>query len=91
MARLPQIDREEMNPDLRGRYTLTDLESGRRMEVNLFPGILDRYRQRFSSFCRDLERMAREREVSYVRICADDPLENRVLQIVRSGGVLELR
>ena len=85
------ISREEISPDLEGRYTLTDLESGKRLDADLVSGLLEKYRTRFSSFCRDLERMAREQEVSYVRVSMDDSLEERVLQIVRSGGVLERR
>jgi hypothetical protein len=35
--------------------------------------------------------MAREREVSYVRVRSDEPIEKRILDIVRSGGILEHR
>jgi uncharacterized protein (DUF58 family) len=85
------VSREEMSPTLRGRYSLADLETGRRLEATLLPSVLERYRRRFSAFCRDLERTAREREVSHARVCVDDSLEDRVLEIVRSGGVLERR
>jgi uncharacterized protein (DUF58 family) len=81
---------EELEPPERGRFRLVDLESGREKEVTLRPATVDAYRRRFEAHCRELERMAREREISYVRVRTDEPIERRVFDIVRAG-ILEAR
>jgi len=83
--------REEMEPTVRGRVLLVDLENGREKDVALRPEILERYRRRFEAHCAEIGRIAREREIAYVRVRSDEPLERRVLEIVRAGGILESR
>ncbi len=85
------LAREEIDPRVRGRVLLIDLETGREKEVTLLPHTVEMYRRRFEAHGRDLERMAREREVSYVRVRSDEPIEKRILDIVRAGGILEHR
>lgn len=85
------VAREEVEPRARGRYRLVDLESGRQKDVMLMPDTVERYRRRFDAYCHELERTAREREVAYVRVRSDEPIEKRVVDIVRAGGILERR
>lgn len=85
------LSRDEIEPRARGRYRLVDLESGRELDVTLLPATVEKYRLRFEAHCRDLERVAREREVAYVRVRSDEPLEKRILDVVRAGGILERR
>ena len=85
------VAREELEPPERGRFFLVDLESDRRRDVTLAPGTLERYRARFRQYCADLERFATEHELYYARVRSDEPLEKRIRDILRTGGILETR
>ncbi len=85
------VAREEVEPPERGRYHLVDLETGRERAVPLTPAVVERYRGRFRAFCDELERYARERELYYSRIRSDEPLEKRIRDLLRRGGILESR
>lgn len=82
---------EEQEPTLRGRQALVDLESGDRRDIVITGNLLDRYRRRFARYCAELEHFCAGNEMRYVRIRSDAPLEERVMEILRKGGILELR
>ncbi len=85
------VAREELEPGERGRYFLVDLETGRQREVSLTPETLERYRRRLRDWCSELEKFARDHEVWYARVRSDEPLEKRIREILRAGGILETR
>lgn len=85
------VAQEELAPAPRGRFLLTDLETGKERDVVLAPRLLEAYRRRFAAFCGEVEEFARSRELAYVRVLAGDPLDRRVLEIVRARGILEPR
>lgn len=85
------VSQEELSPDVRGRVNLLDLETGRLKDVTLLPRTVEAYRRRFGQFCTELEEFGRSHELAYTRVLADDPLDRRVIDVLRSGGVLEHR
>jgi hypothetical protein len=85
------VAREEMTPQARGRFSLLDLETGRTKDVTLLPRTVEAYSRRFRQFCTEVEEFGRAHELAYARILADDPLERRVIEILRAGGILEHR
>lgn len=85
------VAREEAEPPERGRFHLVDLETGRRRHVSLTAEALAQYRERFREFCAEIERFATEHELYYARVRSDDPLERRVRDLLRRGGILESR
>lgn len=85
------VAREELEPPERGRYFLIDLETQRQREVTLAPETLERYRRRLLRYCEEIERFAKEHEIYYARVRSDEPLEKRVRDILRAGGILETR
>jgi len=85
------VTQEEIAPLSRGRFLLTDLETGREREVVLSPRLVEEYRRRFSAFCAEVREFARARELPYALVLAGDPLDRRVLEIVRARGILEPR
>ena len=85
------VAREELDPPERGHFKLVDLESGARRQVAISPAAVERYRERFRGYCDDLERFATEHEVYYARVRSDEPLERRVRDILRRGGILEAK
>ena len=85
------ISREESSPDLRGRVSLLDLETGRARDVALAPETLQAYKRRFQRFLGEVEEFCRAHELASARVVAEDPLERRVLDVLRAGGILEHR
>lgn len=85
------VSREEIDPPEEGRVRLVDLESGRERDVVVGPRTLAAYRRRFVDWCSELEAFALRHELFYARVRADDPLEKRVRDLLRRGGILEHR
>ncbi|HVE42607.1 MAG TPA: DUF58 domain-containing protein [Planctomycetota bacterium] len=85
------VAREEMTPQARGRFSLLDLETGRTKDATLLPRTVEAYSRRFRQFCSEVEEFGRAHELAYARILADEPLERRVIEILRAGGILEHR
>jgi uncharacterized protein (DUF58 family) len=85
------VTRQEIEPVERGRTLLVDLETGRERDLTLTPGVLDQYRRRLMAYCGEIEAFATRHETYYARIRADEPLEQRVRDLLRRGGILELR
>ena len=83
------VAKEELDPPERGLFHLVDLETGRRREVPLTAGTVERYRTKFRAFCDEVERFATEHELYYARVRSDEPLERRVRDILRRGGIIE--
>ena len=85
------ISREEIEPSGRGPLMLTELETGVRRKIRVTGSTVRRYRERFLAWCGEVERLCRAHELGYIRIRSDLPLEERVMEIFRKGGMLELR
>jgi len=85
------VSREEVTPKARGRFSLLDLETGKSKDATLLPRTLDAYIRRFRAFCAEVEDFGRNHELAYARVFSDDPLERRVVDILRAGGIVEHR
>jgi uncharacterized protein (DUF58 family) len=85
------VAREETEPPAGGRAELVDLETGRIREAALTPAAVAAYLDRFHRHADEVERFCASREIRYVRLRADLPLEKKVMEILRKGGVLEHR
>jgi len=83
------VAREELDPPDRGPFKLVDIETGARRPIALSPATVERYRVRFRAYCDELERFATEHELYYARVRSDEPLDRRVRDILRRGGILE--
>jgi uncharacterized protein (DUF58 family) len=83
------VAREELDPPDRGTFKLVDLETGERRQISLSDATVERYRARFRAWCDELERFSTEHELHYVRVRSDEPLDRRVREILRRGGILE--
>ena len=85
------VARDELAPAARGRFHLLDLETGRARDVTLLPKTVESYRRRFGEFCSGIEEFARSHELACARVLADEPLERRVIDVLRAGGILAHR
>ena len=73
---------DEIEPALRGDWTLEDLETGAVVEVTMDAEALAAYALRFAGLCEELRAWARKRSAAYVRVRTDDPLEEAVRRLV---------
>ena len=85
------VARDELSPSLRGRFHLLDLETGRARDVTLLPQTVESYRRRFGEFCSGIAEFARTHELACARVVAEEPLERRVIDVLRAGGILTHR
>jgi uncharacterized protein (DUF58 family) len=85
------VSKEERSPELRGRVSLLDLESGRVRELTVTERGAEAYRRRFDQFCAEIDEFARTHEIACARVAVEEPIERRVLEIFRGGGILEHR
>jgi uncharacterized protein (DUF58 family) len=85
------VAREETEPPAGGRTELVDLETGQVREAFLSPAAVRAYLDRFHRHADEVDRFCASREIHYVRLRADLPLEKKVMEILRKGGILEHR
>src|SRR5262245_35827567 len=83
------VAREELESPDRGHFKLVDIETGARRPIEISPATAERYRIRFRAWCDELERFATEHELYYARVRSDEPLDRRIRDILRRGGILE--
>jgi uncharacterized protein (DUF58 family) len=79
---------EEASPPLRGEITLVDAETGEERPVTVTPTVAEAYRERYQARLRGLARFCRERAIPCVQVSSDHPLEDLVLRVLRSSGIL---
>lgn len=79
---------EEMNPDLAGDLRLVDSETGETREVSVDGEVLRGYRERLHRFLERSEATCRAKEVGYLRVVTDMPVEALVLSHLRGRVVL---
>jgi uncharacterized protein (DUF58 family) len=80
---------DEAAPTLRGELTVIDAETGEERPVTVTPALAAAYRQRYETRLRALARFCHERAVPCFQVTSDQPLEDLVLRVLRSGGLLK--
>ena len=82
------LAREEIEPDLVGDLEVVDAESGQVVPVSLSPDSLRDYRAVVQRWLDDAAARCRSRGAAYVRVMADDPIEDVLLRGWREQGVV---
>jgi uncharacterized protein (DUF58 family) len=85
------VAREELEPPERGRVELVDLETGEGREAFLSADAVEAYLARLQRHGEEVERFCVAREIHHVRLRADTPLEKKVMEVLKRGGILEHR
>jgi uncharacterized protein (DUF58 family) len=80
---------DEAVPPQKGELTVVDVETGEERAVTMTPALAAAYRQRFDTRLRALARFCRERAIPCFQVTGQQPLEDLVLRILRSGGLLK--
>jgi uncharacterized protein (DUF58 family) len=80
---------DELEPSLRGDWTLCDAETASEVEVTVSPRVLRRYRQELAAHTAALQEFCRRQGIAFVQVPSDVSLEDTVLQSLRRVGVLQ--
>jgi uncharacterized protein (DUF58 family) len=80
---------EELDPSLRGDWTLRDAETAGEVEVTISPRVLRRYRQELAAHTAALQEFCRRQAIAFVQVPSNVSLEDTVLQSLRRVGVLQ--
>jgi uncharacterized protein (DUF58 family) len=79
---------DEAQPALRGEVTLVDAETGEERPVTVTSAVAEAYRERYQARLRGLARFCRERAIPCVQVSSEHSLEDLVLRVLRSSGIL---
>jgi uncharacterized protein (DUF58 family) len=83
------VDRLEWRPEIEGHLRLTDVETDERLDIEVTPALVHRYRQVFDRHAREVERFCLASEIGYSRIPTDVAFDVAVLGLLRRGGILK--
>jgi uncharacterized protein (DUF58 family) len=79
---------EELEPPLSGDLKLVDCEDGDEAEITVSRMLLNRYRQTLANFIEQARMFCSRRNITYIRIRSDDPIDRIVTNYLRSHGVV---
>lgn len=82
------LSQEELDPTWVGDADLVDRETGARVPVSLSPDLLRAYRARVQRWLVEVATACRQAGAAYVRIAAEDSLEQQLLAGWREEGVV---
>jgi len=75
-------------PSGRGEMLLRDVETGRRMRVEVDKAMRRRFHKVYSEFEESIGRFVRDHGLGYGRVVTDQPLDEAVFEALRAGGVV---
>ncbi len=89
IAVLHILSPDEVDPPLGGDLRLLDVESGDPQEVTIDGAMRALYRRRLQSWRDEIRAACRARDVHYVPLITDQPLERVVMSELRRAGVIK--
>lgn len=81
-------DHSEARPSLLGDVRLYDCETGEEREVTVTARVLEKYRQAYEDYRREIEHFCASKQVTYFEADVSVPFDELVLRIFRRGGFL---
>ena len=82
------MDREELDPPIRGDLRLVDSENGSHRDLTVTDALRARYREAFEANCKRVESFCQGSDVGYVRALTNIPFDELVLKILKRGGLV---
>ena len=82
------LDREDVHPSSIGDFDLIDRETGARLPVSLSPESVKQYEQLAEAWIDEVAGRCHQAGVAYLRLWADDPIEDILLRSWRQEGVV---
>lgn len=80
---------QEVNPDLGGDLRLRDVEDRDLAEVTITAPLLKRYKQNLSAYVEQLRSFCARREITFLSVTTDTPVESLLLDYLRARGLLK--
>ena len=75
------LAREEVNPELEGTLNLIDSETNGNMRVTMGSTLEKEYKSNYNRFIKNIDTLARRYHAKYLRIVADESLDNVLYNI----------
>jgi uncharacterized protein (DUF58 family) len=82
------IDRTDASPPLRGDVRIYDCETGDEREVTVTNRVLEKYRETYEAYQRDIQAFCTKKQVPYVSADIGVPFDEMVLRVLRRGGMV---
>lgn len=82
------VDKEEMDPPLRGDLRLVDSESAAHQDITVTDGLRARYKEAFEAHAKGAETFCLGNDIGYARATTDIPFDLLVLNILKRGGLV---
>jgi uncharacterized protein (DUF58 family) len=79
---------DELAPQMRGDWSLTDSETGAEVEVTLSPRLLKRYAEELHTYTQSIRDFCRAQRLSFAQLSSDMRLADEALASLRRVGVL---
>lgn len=79
---------EELQPTLRGDFTLVDSESGERREVSVTASVLKAYQARLAAYSAEIAAYCSAHSITFMQVSSGARLEDLVLRLMRRAGVV---
>ncbi|HEX9743901.1 MAG TPA: DUF58 domain-containing protein [bacterium] len=80
------LDKNEIDPELRGDWALTDIETGEIIEVSISPRLLSDYKRKMVAYLKDLKSFASKMHAGYVLVTTDIDVEDFILKELAFAG-----
>jgi uncharacterized protein (DUF58 family) len=79
---------QEVEPPLTGDLRLKDIEDGDLAEVTISAPLLKSYKATLAAYCASLQNFCASREVQFMTVRSDTPIEVLILEYLRKRGVV---
>lgn len=79
---------QEVNPDLGGDLRLRDVEDRDVAEVTITAPLLKQYKKNLSAYVEQLRSFCARREITFMSVTTDTPVESLLLDYLRARGLL---
>jgi uncharacterized protein (DUF58 family) len=83
------LAREEIEPSLRGDWTLQDVETGREVEVTMTARLLRRYNEELAAYTGALLDFCHQHDMPFAQIASDASIEELILRQLRLSGMVQ--
>ncbi|MGP1310024.1 MAG: DUF58 domain-containing protein, partial [Phycisphaerales bacterium] len=80
---------QEVNPELGGDLRLRDIEDRDVAEVTISAPLLKQYKQNLSAYVEQLRSFCARREITFMSVTTDTPIESLLLDYLRARGLLK--
>lgn len=79
---------QEIDPPLTGDLRLKDVEDGDLAEITVAAPLLKRYKANLNAYCATLQNFCARREMNFLTVRSDTPIDVLVLDYLRKRGVI---